>query len=167
MADRRGDIPVKNRREREARLAADLRALTAQSERLLQVFARKHNVSRTELNALRHIAVAESTGEPLSAGELRTRLGMSPSAMTYLVDRMIESGHIQRDTDPADRRRVIVRHTEHGRDVAQSFFRPLGSETHDALADLPDDELDAAHRVMCAMAEAIKSYHDRLESRRK
>ena len=167
MPERREDIPVKSRREREARLAADLRYLTAQSERLLQVFAREHNVTRTELNALRHIAVAESTGEALSAGELRTRLGMSPSAMTYLVDRMIEAGHLQRETDPADRRKVIVRHTEHGKEVAQGFFRPLGSETHAALADLPDEELDAAHRVMSAMAAAIESYHDHLLSHRK
>jgi DNA-binding MarR family transcriptional regulator len=164
VADRRDDVPAKSRREREARLALDLRVFTAQSEQLLQVFARKHDVTRTELNALRHIAVADSTGEVLSAGDLRTRLGMSPSAMTYLVDRMIEAGHIQRETDPDDRRRVIVRHTRHGREVAQRFFRPLGSETHAALAGLLDEELDAAHRVLSAMTEAIKTYHDKLVS---
>lgn len=164
MADQRKGGRAAGRREREARLAADLRHLTAQSEQLLQIFARKHNVTRSELNALRHLAVADSSGETLSAGELRTLLGMSPSSMTYLVDRMIEAGHIQRDTDPGDRRKVIVRHTQHGRDVAQEFFRPLGSETHAALADLADEDLDAAHRVLRAMAAAMKNYHETLAS---
>ena len=158
------DPPVSERQEREMRLAFDLRALTAQSDRLLQVFARQHNVSKSELNALRHIAVSESSGKALSSGELRSRLGVSPSAITYLVDRMIEAGHLRRDNDPADRRRVVLRYTQHGREVAQSFFGPLGSHTHTALADLPDQDLDAAHRVLTAMSEAMKDYHDLLMS---
>ena len=64
-----------------------------------------HDVAANDFRALLHIMVAETAGSPLTAGELRRRMGMSGAAITYLVERMIDSGHIRRDSDPADRRK--------------------------------------------------------------
>jgi DNA-binding MarR family transcriptional regulator len=44
----------------------------------------------------------------LSAGELAQLTGLSPGAVTGLVDRLEAAGHVRRDRDPADRRRVVV-----------------------------------------------------------
>src|SRR4029079_7429742 len=107
-----------NRAQLESRIAADVRALTADSDQIGGHFARRHDVAANDFRALLHVMVAETTGTPLTAGELRKRMGMSGAAITYLVERMIASDHLLRQSDPADRRKVILRVADHGMDVA-------------------------------------------------
>lgn len=153
------------RRELEQRVAMAIRAVGAMSDRIGRVFARGNGVSNNELLALQHIIVSEHEGHPLSSGELGRRLDLSSSAITYVVDRLIAAGHVRRDHDDADRRRVILRYSEHGRSVAQEFFGPLGLHMHSAMRDLPDPDLDAAFRVLEAVQRAMASYYDELGSK--
>ena len=108
--------------------------------------------------------VAENAGTPLTAGELKSRMGMSGAAITYLVERMIESGHLRRESDPADRRKVILRYATHGIEVGRAFFTPLADHTHRALADLPDEDLQAAHRVFTAVLAAMGGFRTDLSA---
>ena len=85
-------------------------------------------------------------------------MGTSDAAITYLVERMIASGHLLRDADPADRRRVKLRVADHGLQVGRDFFTPLAEHTHAALADLPDGDLAAAHRVFGALIDAMGAF---------
>ena len=86
-------------------------------------------MAANDFRALLHVMVAETAGSPLTAGELRQRMGMSGAAITYLVERMIASGHFRRESDPADRRKVILRVADDGMDVARGFFTPLAEHT--------------------------------------
>lgn len=156
-ADRRVD-----RAELEKLMSADMRAITAQSDRIGRHFARQNDVSGTDFHALLHIMVAETAGEPLTAAQLRRRMDVSPAAITYLVDRMIHAGHVRREPDPQDRRKTLLRYEKPGMALARSFFTPLGAELHTALADIPDRDLVAAHRVFTAMIEAMEGFESRL-----
>ncbi len=151
-----------DRDELEADIAADIRALTAISEQIGQVFARSNELRANDFRALMHVATAELEGTPLTAGGLGKLMGISSSAVTYLVERMIESGHLRRATDPSDRRRVILHYDEHGMDVARGFFTPLGRRTRAAMAELPDEDLRAAHRVLVAVVLAMRDYRAHL-----
>ena len=146
----------------EALIAADVRALSAESDQIGRVFAGLHDVAANDFRALLHIMVAETAGSPLTAGELRARMGMSGAAITYLVERMIDSGHIRRDSDPDDRRKVLLRYADHGMTVARAFFTPLAGHTHDAMAGLPDDDLIAAHRTFTALIDAMRAFRAEL-----
>lgn len=46
-------------------------------------------------------------------------LGLSKQAAGHLVDTLVARGYLQRQTDPQDRRRLIVSLTERGRDAAR------------------------------------------------
>ncbi|CAN3126772.1 HTH marR-type domain-containing protein [Mycobacterium sp. smrl_JER01] len=142
----------------EASIAADVRALTAESDRIGHVFAARHTLTANDFRALLHVIVAESAGAPLTAGELRKRMGTSGAAITYLVERMITSGHLLRDSDPNDRRKVMLRVADHGMEVAGAFFTPLAEHTHEALAGLTDRDLAAAHRVFGALIDAMSTF---------
>lgn len=148
----------------ESAVVADVQALSVESDQIGRAFAGVHQLSATDFRALVHVMVAENAGTPLTAGELRTRMGLSGAAITYLVERMIESGHLQRDSDPADRRKVILRYAEHGIEVGRAFFTPLATHTHRALAGLPDRDLAAAHRVFTAVLEAMTAFRADLRS---
>jgi len=148
----------------ESMIAADMRAMNAESDQIGRHFAGRHDVAANDFRALLHIMVAESAGTPLTAGELRKRMGMSGAAITYLVERMIGSGHVIRESDPADRRKVILRVAEHGMDVARGFFTPLAEQTRLALAGLPDADLHAAHRTFTALIDAMHAFRLQLDA---
>src|SRR5271166_6891199 len=156
---------VSGRAQLEHAISADLRALMSESDQIGRLFATTHDVRPTDFRALLHIMVAQTAGQPLTSGDLSHRMGLSGAAITYLVDRLIESGHLRRDSHPADRRKVILRYSEPGLDTARSFFTPLGAHTHAALGDLPDADLAAAHRVFTALIAAMRRFQDELDSR--
>jgi DNA-binding MarR family transcriptional regulator len=143
-------------------MSADLRAVTAQSDRIGRYFARQHDVSGNDFHALLHVMVAETAGTPLTMAQLRQRMDVSPAAITYLVDRMIDAGHVRRESDPADRRKALLRYEQSGMELAHRFFTPLGVHLRAALADLSDEELCAAHRVFVAMIAAMLTFEGEL-----
>lgn len=159
---RRTGEPQLDRAELERQLSADVRAMTARSDRVGRYFARANDVNNSDFHALLHIMVAETAGVPLTPAQLRQRMDLSPPAITYLVDRMIDSGHIRRDPDPSDRRKWLLRYEDRGMALAHDFFRPLGARISAALADIDDDHLVAAHQVFTAMISAMAAFEDEL-----
>jgi DNA-binding MarR family transcriptional regulator len=162
LTKRRVDDPTPARAELERQLSADIRAITAQSDRVGRHFAGMNDVSSNDFHALLHIMVSETAGTPLSLAQLRQRMDVSPAAITYLVDRMIEAGHIRREPDPEDRRKWLLRYEQQGMTLAHEFFRPLGEHLSAAMADLSDKDLVAAHRVFAAMIAAMSTFEDEL-----
>jgi MarR family transcriptional regulator, organic hydroperoxide resistance regulator len=144
----------------EALIAADAQALAAESDQMGRLFAVVNRLRPNDFRALLHISAAETAKVPLTSGALRHKMGLSPAAITYLVERMIKSGHIRRDSDPHDRRKVVLRYGERGREIATAFFAPLTAHAHAAMTGLGDSELTAAHRVMGALIDGMHRFHD-------
>ena len=90
-------------------------------------------------------------------------MGMSGAAITYLVERMIASGHFRRESDPSDRRKVILRVADDGMTVARGFFMPLAEHNRHAMAGLPNDDLAAAHRIFTAIIAALRAFRSELD----
>ena len=148
----------------ESLISADLREISTESDQIGRLFAVSHDLRPNDFRALLHIMVAETAGRPMTSGDLSQRMGLSGSAITYLVDRLIDAGHIRRDSHPDDRRKVILRHGESGLATARSFFSPLGAHTRVALEGLSDADLVAAHRVLAALIDAMRRFQGELGS---
>ncbi len=159
-----GDGRPSGRDALEALISADLREISTESDQIGRLFAQSQDLRANDFRALLYIMVAETAGRPMTSGDLSLRMGLSGSAITYLVDRLIDAGHIRRDSHPDDRRQVILRHGGSGLATARSFFGPLGTHTRVALADVSDSELMAAHRVLAAVIDAIRHFQRELES---
>lgn len=147
-----------DRHRLEKLLGADLRELTSESDWIVRTFAEQNNVSANEFRALLFVMIAENRGDRLTSGDLRKQMGLSGAAITYLVERMVGTGHLRREADPADRRKVILRYGERGMDVARTFFASLAQHNHGAMAELPDADLEAAHRAFAAMVGAMRGF---------
>lgn len=159
------DPRLLERSDLESLIAADVRALNAESDRIGRTFAGLQRVSNNDMDALLQIVVSEAAGAPLSPGELAERLGVSGPAITYLVNRLIDSGHVRRETHQSDRRRLVLRYSEHGLGVARSFFDPLREHIRAAMSDVSDADLVTAHRVLSALSQAIGTYRKELDER--
>lgn len=84
-------------------------------------------------------------GGRLSHKRLAERTGTAKSNITYLVDRMEESGLARRVPDPEDRRGVIAEVTEEGRRRHDEGLGLVGEAEHALLGRLaPHDRAELA-----------------------
>jgi DNA-binding MarR family transcriptional regulator len=157
-------LPEDERLKLERVISADLRQITSESDWIARAFATRNGVSANEFRALLFVMISETAGFRMTAGDLRKNMGLSGAAITYLVERMAENGHLRREVDPSDRRKVILRYGDHGMKVAREFFAGLGAHTHAALSDLPDEDLNAAHRTFDALVTAMRAYRAQMPS---
>jgi DNA-binding MarR family transcriptional regulator len=134
-----------------------LRALLTESDRIAQGFAVEHDLSASDFRALLHVVVNENDGAPLAASDLRTRLNVSAGAVTYIIDRLVRAGHVRRDADPSDRRKVILRFSEQGFELCRSYFEPIQTGYARALADVSDRDLTATEAVLDALLVAMRT----------
>jgi DNA-binding MarR family transcriptional regulator len=134
-----------------------LRALLTESDRIAQGFAVKHELSASDFRALLHVVVSETDGSPLAASDLRTRLNVSAGAVTYIIDRLVKAGHVRRDADPSDRRKVILRFSEQGFALCNSYFEPIHASYTRALVDVSDHDLTATEKVLDTLLAAMRS----------
>jgi len=82
------------------------------------------------------------------------QLGLTPSSMTGLVDRLEEQGLLRRERHPSDRRATLLRLSRKGEAAFQrevDFYRALVNETLSAMGD------DAKRLVLEALAELERS----------
>ena len=152
-----------NRQQLTRDLGALLRRLTVESDRLLQSFAGRHGLHPTDLQALIHIMDAEGQGQPLTAGGLRSALGMSSGATTAVIDRLETTGHIRRDRGGSDRRSVHLHYADHGMALALDFFGPLGLASEQATAHFTDRELATVKRYLTAMSDTIQNHRHTID----
>ena len=153
---------VHAREELVRAIAEDVQRIGLASERIGHVFADSQQLHTTDFRALTAIFRAERAGRPLTARMLAAELQLSPAAITYVVERLVGSGHVERHQDPGDRRRVLLRFAEPGRQVARSFFEPLGGAHATALAGVPDADLAAARRVLDQVVATLDAFEGRL-----
>jgi DNA-binding MarR family transcriptional regulator len=94
-----------------------LREMTGQSILLSEAIARHAGLSSADLEVL---GTLEQHG-PLSAGRLAERTGLSPAAVTGLIDRLERAGVAARCPDKEDRRRVLVEVAPGAAEIAKLY----------------------------------------------
>lgn len=140
------------------------RRMTVESERLAHEFAARHDLHSTDFQALVHVMDAEGRGNPLTPGELGQALSLSSGATTAVIDRLERAGHVRRDRDPSDRRKVHLRWAEHGMAVAQDFFGGLLPLRENVMGPMSEADLDVVRRFLASMSDGIAAYRRTLET---
>lgn len=147
---------VDERKTMVKHLSHCVRNLLVERELLAQRFAFDNGLSSTDFRALIHIAESELNKQPLAAGGLRDRMNMSAGAATYVVDRLVNTGHVRRESDPGDRRKVVLRQTTEGDRTSHEFFAAIEQRNRRALGDVPLVDLETTERVICHLIESIR-----------
>lgn len=79
----------------------------------------------------------------LTAGDLAQQTGLSPGAVTGLVDRLERAGFVRRQRDPVDRRRVVITVEPDQRPDLSEISAELASAMNAVIARYDDRELVA------------------------
>jgi DNA-binding MarR family transcriptional regulator len=132
-----------------------LRALTVELDLLGAEFARRNGLHPTDLRALIALLDAARADVPATPGWLAGQLGLDASSVTALVDRLERLGHVRRERDPGDRRRVLLRVDEPAMAMGWSFFGPLIGSVVAAAGSFSPAELETVDRFLRQAGEAV------------
>lgn len=99
--------------------------------------ARQFGVSASDLQCL----FVLSKHGPRSPGFIAEQIGLTTGSASRMVDRILAAGLVTRETDPRDRRRVIVTITPQARDGVAEHYSPLNEKLRSNLAQLPERSL--------------------------
>jgi DNA-binding MarR family transcriptional regulator len=137
---------------------------------LLPSLARAMNCAMTELSLALDVTPAQvkallqlSRREQMSIGEIADALHVSMPAASEIVDRMVETGHVVRASDPADRRRVIISTTPESQHAIDRLVELRRSQVRKALLRLSPEERPVAARTLQALIAELGS-HDELRA---
>jgi DNA-binding MarR family transcriptional regulator len=88
-----------------ARVGIAVRKMGAQSVITSRTIADRFDLNTTDLEVLDLIFLREQA----TAGELAEATGLTSGSVTALIDRLVSARYVVRASDPADRRKVLVR----------------------------------------------------------
>jgi len=135
--------------------------MTSVEESLERVFGprsgRRHRPADLELTLgqLDCLHAISRLGAP-SMSDLSRELGLQPSSLTGIIDKLVAAGKVERRDDPADRRVVRVVLTAQGRRDRDRHRRHRRRRLRKLLASLDDAELGDLHRALATLAEAAE-----------
>ena len=117
-------------------------------------FARRLHVSQPELMAITHVSNAGTLGP----SELAHRIDVTTGAVTALVDRLAERGHLERRPHPADRRKLLLQVTPHALDEVLRHVLPLAGDVRALAETFNDDERAAIGRFLEELIAIIERH---------
>ncbi len=115
----------------------ELTELRRAGDQLDEAVALQFGLNRTDLRCL---VILYRRGR-LTAGELAEESGLTPGAITTVLDRLERGGWANRVPDPADRRRVLVVSTVATREIGARIQGEVELATRRLLDDQPSDQL--------------------------
>jgi DNA-binding MarR family transcriptional regulator len=132
-----------------------LRAVTVGLNLFAARFAQDNGLHPTDLRAIISLLDAERAGVAATPGRLGGGLRLNSASVTALVDRLERLGHVRRDRDPTDRRRVLLTVTPEAKRLGWAFFGPLMARLLDITGEYREDELDAVRRFLTSAAAVV------------
>lgn len=95
---------------------------------------------------------------PKPAGEIAAAVGLTPAAITALIDRLEKRGLVERTRSDNDRRKVLVAATADASEMAKRHYGAIAVEGAEVLSDFNDAELATIRRFVEA-AVALQERH--------
>ncbi len=96
------------------------------------------------------LAALDETGS-LSQADLGRRLGLDRNDVNGILNRLQESGHVDREPDPTDRRRNVVRATQSGRAHLAELQAAADEVQRELTRGLSADEVQQLQRLLAAV----------------
>ncbi|TCO65175.1 MarR family winged helix-turn-helix transcriptional regulator [Actinocrispum wychmicini] len=124
-----------------------------------QAVAARLGIGSSDLNCLNLLQLAG----PMTAGKLAEEIGLTKGgAITAALDRLERAGMIERERDPADRRRIIIRPTQRVIDLVGPL---MPADVWENLYDrYTDDELRVVLDFTERSSATVQTLIDRVSS---
>ena len=140
-------------------LLYELHRLVFASNDLISRYSSKLGLHGKDGEALLQIWQAELAGSPFSPSELAEQLHITRAAVSYLTDRLVESGYVNRETNEADRRKTVLRISEKGGKIGHDFTAPMEAGISGLFAKRSEKELKVFTDMLHQFLESLDTSH--------
>lgn len=127
-------------------LAGAMRFNQTLGDRFDELVCKQLGITITEFRCMDII----TQGDGVTAGELAHGAGISPAAVTNVIDSLETRGWLTRSSDPADRRRTILRAND-----------KAGKELFPYYAGMYEHFMAELNSMSVAELEKLKNFYDR------
>ncbi|MBV9327587.1 MAG: MarR family transcriptional regulator [Chloroflexi bacterium] len=109
---------------------------------------------------LRALSLIVAAPRGLSSRELAASLGVGASAVTPMVDRLVEHGFVLRHEDPHDRRIARLTATESGSAMLERMIAGKGDVLREALGHLSPEQLQQVTAALDVLSASLSTAKD-------
>ena len=134
-------------------IRARVQQLTMRQQRFERSLAKRLAIDAHGLEAMDNLIALG----PLTPTELAHRLDISTAAMTLVLNRLEDAGHIRRERHPNDGRKLLVIANDESADQAQNMVLPLVEGVEALIASMSASEREIASRFV---DELIRLYDE-------
>jgi len=113
-----------------------------------------------QLKSLFFIATHPDT----SPGKLAAALGVTPSNVTGIVDRLVEQGLVHREENQSDRRVLVLKLTEKGKTILANLRERRSNRVQEIMSKLSEQELNCLAIGLRALVAAAEETDRRKDS---
>lgn len=136
-------------------------AYVSESLRVTEQWASAHGIHHTDVRAMAVLGEGMPGEAPMTAGALGAALGLSSPATSALIARLESAGHLSRERDPDDRRRVLLKLSPRARQGAIEYFRPLGAAVDAALGTMTHQDRAVILSFLQRLMDEMDALSDR------
>jgi DNA-binding MarR family transcriptional regulator len=94
--------------------------------------------------------------DSLPMSELAAEMKISKQQLTPIIAKLIERSLVVRKIDEKDRRIVLIKITEPGRNTYKALFAQIKGNFTEKLGEIPDKDLDELKQMVTRMQEILK-----------
>jgi len=129
-----------------------LREVIEHSAEYSRMVGAKLDMNPTDFEAMEHL-IAHG---PMTAGDLAKAVGISPGSATAMIDRLESVGHVSRESNPNDRRGVLVSPNPKSVAEAWKLIGPIVVASEKALMAASANERKAIEQYLERMLQVYK-----------
>jgi DNA-binding MarR family transcriptional regulator len=107
------------------------------------------DLTASEINALANLA----DGHGRTVSQLGAAVGVKPTTLTSVLDRLERRGHVVRGARAGDRRSVLIELTDSGRETAAAITQTLADLEHRTLSGVSAEAVAGFHAVLDALTK--------------
>ncbi|MEI2728369.1 MAG: MarR family winged helix-turn-helix transcriptional regulator [Candidatus Nanopelagicales bacterium] len=144
--------------QRRTEVGELLRRLSSDLQEVGRDFGGRHEMNPSDVRALVLVLDAQRRGVDIGPSALAADLGMSAASVTALVDRLESVGHLRREPDPHDRRRVVLHVGDDAQRLGGQYFGGLQRRIDEATREFSDRDLGAVERYLNAAISAVEEH---------
>ncbi len=141
----------------EIRLVELLNRIQRKIVRRLAPFVQAEGLSLTEALVLWKL----HRGDSCRVTDLATEIGLPPSTLTGILDRLAGGGWLKREPDPGDRRRVVLKNTPKLGDFVQRTLRASSRSLERSFKALPPETLRQLNEGLAALLGCLEAEEER------
>jgi DNA-binding MarR family transcriptional regulator len=113
------------------------------------------NVS--DMQALQFVINAEASGHFATPRDISRYLGISTASTTKLLDRLSDSGRLERHPHPTDRRALTLRATPEAHQQMQAHMSRMHSRMEEIVTAIPEESRGVVVEFLNSMANYLES----------